>query len=276
MIPFKRQFIVLISLMLITACSKGPNSGIPAYIQIDSLRVNAKVGQGSSSQLISTLWIESEGENVGPYEMPVLAPVLVSGERQVILNAGVFMKGDYFNREIYPAYQPYKTTVVLNPAETVVINPVFEYYDETEFPLNEDFEDGNIFGVLNRTSLGDTNNIEGRALWIQLDNTNTLVRGVTSSPVDITPLKRVYIEMEYKGDVDFGLGIETLQGGVVGQSGYIDRIFASEDWYKIYYDISNLVNSLSAESFNFFIEVEKLENVDESNLYIDNFKIVVI
>ena len=97
MISFKRQFILLISLILITACSKAPNSGIPAYIQIDSLRVNAKVGQGSSSQLISTLWIESEGENVGPYELPVLAPVLVSGERQVILNAGVFMKGDYFN-----------------------------------------------------------------------------------------------------------------------------------------------------------------------------------
>lgn len=276
MLHFNKLLLGLFSLLLITSCSKGPNDGIPAYIQVDGVSVNAKVGQGSSSHLISTLWIESEGENLGAYEMPVLAPILVNGERQVILNAGVFIRGDYFNREIYPAYQPYKATVSFVPGETLSINPTFEYYDETEFPLIEDFENGNEFGGLPRTLIGDSNNIEGKALWIKVDDATPMVKGVTSSPVDITPLKKVYIEMEYKGDVDFAVGIEALQGGVVSQSGYLDRFFASDDWYKIYYDISNVVNSLDADNFNFYIEVLKLDGVDESNLYIDNFKIVVI
>lgn len=268
--------ILLFLLALLSACSDGPNEGIPAYIQIDSIGLDVKAGQGSATHLINTLWIESEGENIGPFEMPVLAPALVSGNRELILNAGVLVRGDFFNREIYPAYQPFKIDLDFVPGQTLVVNPVFKYYDETEFPLIEDFENGNVFGGLDRTDVNDPNNLEGKALWIQVDDATPLVKGVTSSPVDITPLKRVYIEMDYKSDTDFAIGIEGLQNGSIVQQGYIDRIFASEDWYKIYYDISNIVNSIDADNFNFYIEILKLNGVDESNLYVDNFKIVVI
>ena len=276
MLQIKKLVFGIVILSLLSACSKGPNDGIPAYVQIDSANVLTSTGQGSASSIVSTVWIESEGENVGAFEMPILAPILVNGERQIILNAGVFVKGDYFNREIYPAYQPFKTTVTFVPGETLVINPTFEYYDDTQFPLIEDFENGNVFAGLNRTPLADPNNLEGQALWIKVDNTTPLVRGTTSTPVDVPLLKRVYIEMDYKGDVDFAIGIESVINGSVSQTGYIDRIFASEDWYKIYYEISNLINTLSADNFNLFIEVLKLDSINESNLYIDNVKIVVI
>lgn len=267
-------FIVIILTFL--SCSKGPNEGIPAYVKVDQVDLVTKIGEGSDAHLINSLWLESEGEFIGVFEMPVEAPALVNGTKQIIVNAGVFVKGDFFNREIYPMYRPFITDLNFVPGETINLTPVFEYHDEVEFPLNEDFESGNVFSGLNRTSLGDVNNIEGRALHIALDAATPLVRGTTSTPVAIPEGKRVYIEMQFKGNVDFALGIETLSNGNVTQSGYLDRFFATDEWYKIYYDITFLLNDLNATSFNFFIEALKLESEVSSDLYIDNFKIVMI
>ncbi len=216
MITTKYTFFTFFCLLLLAlACSKGPNDGVPAYIQVDNVSFTTSAGQGSDAHFIQSLWLESEGENLGVYEMPVKAPALVSGNRQVIINAGVLLKGDYFNREIYPMYKPYVTDVDFVPGETVSLSPVFEYYDEVEFALIEDFENGNTFGTLDRTDLTDTNNIEGKALHIHLDASTPLLKGVTNTSVTIPEGKRVYIEMQFKGDVDFALGVESIVSGSV-------------------------------------------------------------
>jgi hypothetical protein len=269
-------FTFLLVVIGLGSCTKSPNEGIPAYLVIDSVKFTANAGQGSGLQFIPNVWLESEGENIGVYELPVNAPALVSGSKQVIVNAGVYVSSDFFNREIYPAFQPYKTTVNFIPGQAVSIIPEFEYYDECVFPINEDFENGNIFGSLVRTSIGDTNNLEGRALQLTVNGANPSIRGVTTSSVAIPGLKKVYLEMHFKGDIDFAIGVEGVLNGNVNQIAYIDQFFPNSNWYKVYYDISDLVYSLDANTYNLFIEVLKLSNVDESNLYFDNIKIVVI
>lgn len=273
---FLAFFFLLILILFGSSCSKGPNDGVPSYIQIDSISFVSSPGQGSSLQLIPNLWLESEGENIGVYELPVHAPALVKGSKQVIVNAGVYVSSDFFNREIYPAFQPYKTTVTLVPGETVVIVPEFKYYDECVFPINEDFENGNIFGSVIRTDLSDTNNLEGKALKITVNAATPSVRAATGTSVSIPLLKKVYIEMHFKGDVDFALGVESVKNGGVNQVVYIDRFFPNSEWYKVYYDVSDLVYSLDADTYNLFIEVLKLSTVAESTMYFDNIKIVVI
>ena len=270
--------LIVIFLILSTSssCTKGTNEGVPAYIQIDSVGFTTSAGQGSAIQFIPNVWLESEGENLGAFDLPLNVPALVSGNRQVIVNAGVYASGDYFNREIYPPFQPYKTDVEFVAGETVTIYPSFEYYDECIFPINEDFENGNIFGSLFRTDIGDTNNLEGKALHLTVNATTPSIRGVTTSSFTIPPIKKVYLEMFFKGDIDFAIGVEGLLSGVVNQTVYIDRFFPSNEWYKVYYDISDIVYQMDADSYNFFIEVLKLTNVDESDVYFDNIKIVVI
>jgi len=258
------------------SCAKSPTDGIPSYLQIDSLNFISGPGQGSSLQFIPNVWLESEGENIGVFELPIHVPALISGSRQVIVNAGVYVSSDFFNREIYPAFQPYKTTANFIPGETVTIVPEFKYYDGCVFPINEDFENGNIFGSLTRTDLSDTNNLEGKALQITVNAATPSVKGVTSTSVSIPPFKRVYIEMHFKGDIDFAVGVESVKNGGVNQVVYIDRFFPNSDWYKVYYDVSDLVYSMDADTYNLFIEVIKLSNVDESTMYFDNIKIVVI
>ena len=274
-------YLLLFALLLVSACSKGKNEGIPSYIAINSVVLNTDAAtQGSNHHFINNLWIETEGENVGVYEFPNVIPVLVEGEREIIINAGVYVRGDYNNREIYPAYQPFKKDITFIERDTVEINPVYEYYDEVDFPLIEDFETGNIFsGVgVDRTDLGDVNNIEGRALHIHLDDLTDEVNAITSSTIDIELLKKVYIEMEFKGTNDFGLGIEGVSNGSVTDSYFFETFIPldNDEWFKVYYDITNIVNALNAESFNFYIQTIKYSQFSETDIYIDNFKIVVI
>jgi hypothetical protein len=269
-------FFLFIMILFGFSCNKSPNDGVPAYLQIDSLSFISGPGQGSSLQFIPNLWLESEGENIGVYELPINATALVSGSRQVIVNAGVYFSGDFFNREIYPAFQPYKTTVNFVPGETVSIIPEFKYYDACVYPINENFENGNIFGALTRTDLSDTNNLEGKALKITVNAATPSVRGVTSTSVSIPAFRQVYVEMHFKGDIDFALGIESVRNGGVNQVVYVDRFFPNSYWYKVYYDISDLVYSMDADTYNLFIEVLKFTDVDESTMYFDNIKIVVI
>lgn len=275
-----KSFFAFLTLLIIvlfsSSCAKSPNDGVPAYIKIDSLNFTTSAGQGSALQFIPNVWLESEGENIGVYELPLLAPALVSGQKQVIVNAGVYSSGDFFNREIYPAFQPYRTTVNLTAGEYTSIYPEFKYYDECIFPINEEFENGNIFGSLVRTDLNDTNNLEGKALHITVNASTPFVRGVTTTAVQIPDFKKVYLEMHFKGNIDFVIGVEGLKNGAVNQIAYIDQFFPTTEWNKVYYDISNIIYPLDADSYNLFIEVLKLESISESEMYFDNIKIVVI
>lgn len=272
--------ILLFTLLLVSACSKGKNEGIPSYISINSVELNTTTAQGSDHHFINNLWIESEGENVGVFEFPNVIPVLVEGDREIIVNAGVYVRGDYNNREIYPAYKPYKEDITFLAKDTVEIFPVYEYYDEVDFALIENFESGNIFSGtgVDRTDIGNVNNTEGKALHIHLDDTNNEVNVSTNSATSIPLLKKVYIEMEFKGNNDFGLGIEGISNGSVTDAFFFETFIPLEsgEWFKIYYDITNIVNSLNAESFNFNIQAIKYNEPSETDIYIDNFKIVVI
>ena len=267
------------ALILISACSKGKNNGIPSYVSINSVSLNTdEATQGSNHHFINNLWIETEGEEVGVFEFPNVIPVLVKGEREIIINAGVYVRGDYNNREVYPAFKPYKEDITFLERDTVEIFPVYEYYDEVDFALIEDFESGNIFSATNRTNDGDSINTEGKALHLHLDASNTEINTETSSPITIPLQRKVYLEMEFRGDNDFGLGIEGLANGETTSSFFFETFtpINTDGWYKIYYDITNIVNSLNASSFNFYIQAIKYDSVVESDIYIDNFKIVVI
>jgi hypothetical protein len=272
----KLSYYLLFSLLLLAnACSKSPNGGIPSYIKIENVALTTSAGQGSNLHAITDLWIESEGEYIGNFEYPNVIPALISGQKEVIMNAGIYRNGDYYNREIYPAYQPYQAVFDFTTGDTTVINPTFQYYNSVVFPLIEDFESGNVFAGLDRTLIGDANNLDGKALHIHLDASLTSVQSFTSSSVIIEQGNRVYIEMQFKGSNDFALGIQGIKNGSISEQGFID-VFYSEEWYKIHYDITDVINQIRADSYNFYIEALKTNEQTSSDVYLDNFKVVVI
>lgn len=271
-----KHFIIFffVLLVVLNSCKKSPNGGIPSYIQIDSVLLNTTASQGSNQNGINTLWIESEGEEIGVFEFPNIIPALVEGNREIIINAGVYVNGDYFNREIYPAYKPYIATVDFKLKDTLKITPVFEYYDDIGFIINENFESGNIFSTANRTTIGDTNNIDGSCLHLNLNNSDSTVKLLSGSSYQLPSSGRTYLELQTKYTNDFAIGVQAINNGSVSSETYIQIFIEKSDWTYLYQDITNLLVSLNAEAYVFFIQSSKYSNVNSSDIYIDNFKVI--
>ena len=70
------------SLLLVTSCDNAPAPEV-AYLQIDTLQVNAIGAQGTSSSALSTFWVEQNGQQIGAFTPPSLVPVL-AGQNQGI------------------------------------------------------------------------------------------------------------------------------------------------------------------------------------------------
>ncbi|MCB9226623.1 MAG: hypothetical protein H6578_05585 [Chitinophagales bacterium] len=267
-------FYLFLLLVILNSCEKSPNGGVPSYVQIDSVILNTNAAQGSNQNGINTLWIESEGEEIGTFEFPTIVPALVQGNREIIINAGVYVNGDYFNREIYPAYKPYTANVNFKLKDTLKITPQFEYYEDVGFIINENFESGNIFSTSDRTATGDTNNIDGRCLHIHLDNTNSSVSLLSSSSYQLPPSGRTYIELQTKYTNDFAIGVKAVNNGVVSPETYIQIFTNTSDWTYLYQDITTLLVNLNADAYVFFIQSSKYTDVSSSDVYIDNFKVL--
>ena len=272
----QKAYLLYLLPFFIIACSKPANNGIPSYLKIEDVTLTTTPGQGSSLHGISDLWIQSEGVNLGVSEYPRVLPALFSGERDVDMSAGIMQSGDFFTREIYPCYKLFNTTATFTDTDTTTINPSFTYRDEVQFVFIEDFETSNAFSGLNRTNATNSENIEGRAGFIQLNESTSSIQAKTGSTIAIPFGAKVFVEYHYKGSNDFGLGIESLNGGSVTSSSFFAFGAPSEEWRKIYIELTDIVIGLDAEEYNFFINASRLDTIGDYDLFIDNFKIVAL
>jgi hypothetical protein len=270
----KSVYPAFLLLLILSGCSKTQNDGIPSYVNISNPILETTSAQGSALHDISTVWVESEGENFGAYEVPVTFPALVSGNRQIIVNAGIKQAGDFFIREIYPCYMPYFEDITFVQKDTVFVQPVFKYRDQVQFLLIESFENSNIFDGLDRTQAGNPNNLEGIAGFAELNEFRTSVDAKMGNALPIARQGRTFIELHYKGTNDFAMGVEAFEGGASFFSNFFAIFEPSQTWRKIYIEITNLLNNLDGDEYKFYFRAGLLPGLDEADIYIDNFKIV--
>lgn len=121
---------------------------IPAYIQIDTMHVNANYNdEGTESHNIKDAWLFVNNQLIGPFELPMKAPVLEEGEQTVEIFAGIDDNGVISLPEVYPFYNRYKINKTLIAGEAITIEPNIVYDEDTKFAFIEDFELGNLFGA---------------------------------------------------------------------------------------------------------------------------------
>lgn len=273
----KKILYSLVSIVLVLlGCSKSSNDGIPSYVSISNPTLQVQPGQGSGLHGIGTIWAESEGLNFGVYELPATFPALVSGNRQIILNAGVRQSGDFFVREIYPCFNPFIENVTFVQKDTLFIQPVFTYKTQTEFLLIEDFENSNVFTGMNRTGANNPGNLEGAAGRLSLNQSTVTALGIMGNTVPLTRTGRTYIELHFKGTNNFWLGAQAFSGGNQVFDDVIIPLFRTENWQKIYIEITYLLNFVEATDYKFYFRANIPPGVEETEVLIDNFKIVRI
>ena len=284
---YKLNYILLGILFISTfpfgGCDFLKEEPIPSYIYIDTLFLSTEAGQGTNSHGISDAWVSVGPDLVGAFPLPALIPVLESGEQEVTVFGGVLQNGIGATRDVYPFYSRYTVSKNLVPAQVDTIRPTIKYTDNLSFLVMENFEASNIIsdeidGNSNtQVKFSTTEVFEGsRSGHITLGGSDNLIEVGTNLFYEFpTTPERVYLEVDYKNDVTFEVGI-------AGKSNnYFERFYKvgvlpSAEWNKIYVDFSNDVTSMMTNSAEEFQVVFRALSAGDTttNIYLDNIKLI--
>ncbi|MCB9294563.1 MAG: hypothetical protein H6559_15800 [Lewinellaceae bacterium] len=284
----------LLALAALASCDViNPEESIPGYLYVPDIELEANsVTQGTSSERITDAWLSVDGSFLGAYTLPALIPLLETGGREIILQAGIKDNGINSTPDIYPFYEAYTTSLTLEADRTDTIRPVISYQNAARFAFIENFERSNhLFqdlvgrGSLSQVQLVTEGAFEGaQSLKISLDSSSSIVELATeerfSGLTAQSPL--VYLEVNYRSDVPVVFGVIGHQAGAPASQGVaaLNPGFSpSEEWNKIYFNLSSLIIGVNREEYQVALQAFiPFENGglarNTGNVWLDNIKLV--
>ena len=259
---------------------------IPSYIQIDTISVQSQqISEGSNSHNIKDAWLFVDNQLIGAFELPMRAPVLEEGEQLVEVFAGIDDNGIISIPEVYPFYDRYRATKTLKRGEVLVIEPEVMYNDDAVFGFIEDFELGNLFGAdidgndLTRIEITNTGKFEGqRSGVIRLTAENPIFEHGSANFYNLydenNPTSPVYIELNYRNNMPFEVGVIGFKNNALVEKVYVTGMNPSEDWNKIYINMSLDVNRMKADNYQVVIRAIKGQDIETGEIFLDNIKLL--
>lgn len=274
---------LLISVILISSCSIiEPAAPSPTYIQIDTILLNSVQSvSGSSSHKITDAWVIVDGEYLGTFPVPGKFPIADGGTHSITIRAGIMEDGISSLRTAYVKFTSFDTTMNMSVGETYSIIPRVEYNSFNSYPNMEDFEDATLDLVstsagntpVNIITAPDPNVFEGNSGKVVLIDTNTVLEIASSAPFTLPLNTLTYVELNYKSEIDFVVGVYVTAGSVYKQD--LLSIRATSVWKKIYININDLGGVASnATAYKVYIHAEKPSSMTSAVMYLDNFKVL--
>jgi hypothetical protein len=271
-------------LSLFSGCEAiNPAEPIPGYVQVDSIQFETNyVVQGSSKHRFSDAWVYVDNDYLGSFEMPFTIPVLKEGTHKISIRAGIIENGVSSTRSAYSKLVTYDTTVVLQPNVTTPIIPRVTYFTNAIFVGMEDFDDGGISLVstdpdnaqLQLTAQGDTNVFEGASGKVILDSNKPFFEVASDLGFILPTTVNPYIELNYKGDAEFTIGVIVNTSGGIFQNPLLN-VRATDIWKKIFVNIRDLNGGIpNALAYKIFIRSNLPTGYSSAELYFDNLKVV--
>jgi hypothetical protein len=288
---FQTSVLTWILISILSCDLINPEEEIPGYVSIEPFQITTTSAQGSASAKISEVWVSAGNDFLGAYRFSQPFPVLGTGPQTLTLQAGIKDNGIGELPEIYPFYAPVTVTVDLNANEMQTIRPVTSYLPETKFAFIENFEGP--LHIFRSVRTGTTAQavqrstempFEGQASGVfVLDSVNTVAEVValpllsglnSSSPI-------VYLEMNYKSDVDVFVGLVGFETGgpAAGTTLYETGFRARADWNKIYFNLSRTIFDSRFPQYQIILQaaIPVQNGVPEkkvAKVWIDNVKLV--
>jgi hypothetical protein len=282
---------VIAGLILVALTGCDPEEPIPAYLTINSMRIFDSsynyAAFGTSSSKIKDAWVYIDGNLLGIFEIPARFPVLAEGNHAVTIAPGIYENGISATRTRYPLYKSFETVVNFKPGETVAVPDTLNlnYFSSLSYTWYEDFE-GNTysFDSIEGSTAGfipfNLNNddpfggaFSGR--FIVNETKNYFIGSCTNDAVDINGFSTAWIELNYKADQRFnvGLRIKKLNDEVVNE--YAVTVNSSPEWNKIYINVSKIAGAYpTAKNFKVYIDATLESGRTESSVYLDNIKLI--
>lgn len=284
----KHTFFALFSL-LFSACTD-EEERIPAYVRIEPFTVNAIGGTGW--QKITEGWVYVNDRFLGGYTLPATVPVLDEGEADILVFPGVKENGLLQTPGLYPFLARHEGKVTLTPGQTTTLQPVTQYLLEAVFPWTVDRTTFNSTTVVLQDRDGDPvttfelvtdGAFEGRSVKLAVDTAHIVNEIVTEVVGNLpnTGDRPVWLEMHYKNNLPFELWLlGTDSNGSNEQAQPVYQFSPSENWNKIYINLTEFLVTLQKANHRLFFRVTLQKNVsgqfEELNgeAFIDNLRLV--
>lgn len=257
---------------------------IPSYIYIDEILLDTdEITEGSNKHDIKDVWISVNGEFLGVYPLPALVPVLETGVQEVRLFPGISVSGLSDFRITNPFYTFYENDIDLEAGAIDTIQPVVSYDDNTVFLLVEDFETSNLMthdvdeNLETKVVARATDVFEGaKSGEIELTSENGFIEVGSNLTYQIPDPEYVYLEIHYKNEIDLEFGLLSYENNTPFEKQYVSGVFPSDEWKKIYIDITNdvkLMQTSGGEEFRVIVRGIYTGD-DKAYAYLDNIKLI--
>lgn len=283
-------FTLLIGLIALftTSCDTTPAPEV-AYLQIDTLQVNANGTQGTSSSELTTFWVEQNGQQIGAFTPPSLVPVLAGENQSIRIIPGININGSFSQRNQYEMLSPRTYNFTLNQGDTRTLSPAattFSYNTNYTIEVIEDFDAVGLNYL--RSDKSDTNLLitsDPSEVFIHPGETPNKSGKIVMRPISRAEFKtlqsfelpqfaaNVWMEINYKTDIPLTFGVvaneqlQSIQAPVV-------TLFANEEWNKVYINLVTEVSGYpNAVDYNlFFGAINTTE--DTATIFVDNIKLL--
>lgn len=250
----------------------------PSTIKISSVSLTNS-NNAPLSHAIRDIWVYIDDQYAGSFTVPFSIPVLESGERNLKLYPGIRYYGILSKPEIHPLIEPIETTQNLIAGNVVELQAKYHYKNNLSIILNEGFESGSIFindldsfpaSKLVRSGLLSRNgNFAGYAA---LDKQNTVVESA-STFFTLSNKKTVFLEFDFKSDVDFNVGIISYPSK---QKNYFLALRPAADWKKVYIPLHEIGFENNEQNFQLAFRASISNTLAMGYFAIDNVSVLSI
>lgn len=281
-----RIFFPFLLFLLFQACGLDDNaSPVPTYLILENPSVDPGTTPGGNTHKITDVWVYSDGQLQGIFPLPAKVPVIATNaESEIIILAGIRKNGILDEPAFYPFYQSITRKVVLEEQKEINIPLRFTYVDDCTFELIADFEFDNLLKF----------NLDGDTSTNLLISTEDAASGNKSGKVVLTGSSSIlevatdetfiklsqisgsaYIEMDYKGTADIGIGLVTYDEiSPGGQLQYKVVVVPRNDWNKVYIDITQEISSPRLKAYKLALAFTVPSGQQSAVAYIDNVKMI--
>lgn len=280
---FKNYILLLFVGTVFCTCSKEKyEATIPTYVTINDITLTTNAStEGAATESITDAWVFVNDDLVGIYELPATFPVLVEGNVEIKVFAGIKDNGVSTSRARYLMYDPHTENVNLIPGESISLTPTVTYNSGVQFKWMEDFENASLSFLYHPASdttiFKQTNSVRTGAFSgeVFLDAGMNFFEATSIAYNDIPrSLSPVYLELDFKTNEDVLIGVyhDNDQYGVV-------TLNTADEWKKIYINLTDVISiRQSATAVKIFIGIQSTASspflTPNPNIFIDNIKLL--
>lgn len=263
-----------------------PAEKVPTFIYLDSVRVTSSElsRTGSTNSKVTSAWVYQDNNLVGVFGVPSNIPIPLDKAATVKILPGISLDGLKNFQDQYDFYTFDTFTVQPQPGVQIHHTSKVEYTSAARIQIVCDFETGNTFRKTNEDNTSDTTIIRtadkskvfegGGSGLITLDVNHPTSENINTPDNYYTiPTGKSYVEINYKSDVDFEVGLQGTQSGNIVYE-YPVVIKATDTWNKMYIGLESLVGTFNSSAYRIMIKASLPDGQATGYVLVDNIKIV--